>query len=113
MNNPFIVAQRNRLPFILFLFTMSFCTPKTSSTPKTHTVEIINMTFQPEVLQVNKGDTVIFVNKDMVAHDATELNKVWFSPPLNSGDSWKWVADKSADYYCSIHLVMKGKIYIN
>lgn len=71
------------------------------------------MQFQPAELTINKGDTVIFVNKDIVDHDATEVNKAWSSPPLAMGESWKWVATKSADYYCSIHLVMKGKINVN
>lgn len=78
--------------------------------PKRHTVEIIEMQFRPALLEVNKGDTIVFINKDLVDHDVTEVNKAWHSPPLATGDSWKWVATKSADYYCSIHLVMKGQI---
>jgi plastocyanin len=97
---------------IAFIFLLSFCSNKKVA-PKTYTVEIVQMKFQPAVLNVHKGDTVIFVNKDIVDHDATEVNKAWNSPPLATGDSWKWVAEKSSDYYCSIHLVMKGQIIVD
>src|SRR5690606_35917521 len=48
--------------------------------PKIDTIEIIQMQFRPAVLNVRKGDTVIFVNNDIVAHDATEIaNRSWTS----------------------------------
>ena len=33
---------------------------------KTHTVTIEGMRFQPEVLTVARGDTIVWVNKDLV-----------------------------------------------
>jgi plastocyanin len=81
--------------------------------PNTYRVEIIQMQFQPALLKIHKGDTVIFINKDLVEHDVTEVNKAWHSPPLATNRSWKWVATKSADYYCSIHLIMKGQIIVD
>lgn len=81
--------------------------------PKAHTVEIASMEFQPAELTVNKGDTVIFLNKDMVAHDITEdQTKAWSSSTLPPGQSYRLVITQSARYYCSIHPVMKGKIVI-
>jgi plastocyanin len=94
------------------IFLLGFCSPEKVK-PKAYTVEIIQMEFRPAMLKVHKGDTVVFVNKDIVDHDATEVNKAWNSPPLATGDSWKWIATKSADYYCSIHLVMKGQIIVD
>jgi plastocyanin len=76
-------------------------------------VEIKGMKFQPAVLNVQKGDTVTWVNNDMVDHDVTEeSSKEWSSSLLAPGTSWSMVADKSADYYCSIHQVMKGKLVV-
>ncbi len=80
--------------------------------PKTDTVVIDQMKFTPAVVTINKGDTVLFINNDIVAHNATEVNKTWASPTLNNGDSWKIVPDKSAGYFCSIHIVMTGKIVV-
>ena len=36
--------------------------------PKTHTVTIENFGFQPESLTVTRGDTIVWVNKDLVPH---------------------------------------------
>ena len=80
--------------------------------PQTHIVEIKDMKFQPENLQLHKGDTVIWINKDIVAHDVTAVNKAWNSPPLLSDASWKKAITQSDAYYCSIHVVMKGHLTV-
>jgi len=78
-----------------------------------HTVEIAAMKFIPDMLHVHKGDTVAWVNNDMVTHDVTEeVNKLWTSKPLPAGNSWEMVINESASYYCSIHVVMKGMIVV-
>ncbi len=79
---------------------------------RTHTVVIEQMQYKPNEITVSKGDTIIFDNKDIVAHDVTEKNKAWQSPTLNPGDTWTFVPEESADYFCSIHLVMTGKIIV-
>ncbi|WP_026769079.1 plastocyanin/azurin family copper-binding protein [Asinibacterium sp. OR53] len=81
---------------------------------KTYTVEIAQMKFSPATITVDKGDSILFVNHDLVAHDVTEQSKkAWSSSVLQPGASWKMEAVSSADYYCSIHVVMKGKITVN
>jgi plastocyanin len=81
--------------------------------PKVHTVEIKQMKFQPAELIVQKGDTVVWINNDIVAHDVTEEpDKAWTSSVMPVGESWSLVVTQSADYYCSIHVVMKGKLVI-
>lgn len=71
------------------------------------------MKFQPETLRVHKGDIVVFTNKDLVDHDVTALpDSAWTSHPLHTGDSWSWVADKSTDYFCSLHVVMRGRVEV-
>ncbi|WP_266205062.1 plastocyanin/azurin family copper-binding protein [Pontibacter kalidii] len=93
----------------LFLFGATF----SPAPPKVHTVEISQMRFNPDTLVVSKGDTIVFVNKDLVTHDVTEVSgKSWKSPALTSGDTWRMVALKTTDYFCSYHPVMKGKIEV-
>ncbi|NEM97693.1 plastocyanin/azurin family copper-binding protein [Pontibacter burrus] len=105
-------------PIVVFLAGIILYLPVNFTTapiakPQTHVVEIKQMKFNPAELTVNKGDTVVFVNKDVLRHDATETTgKSWKSPALASGQSWKVVATKSASYYCSFHPVMKGKIIV-
>ena len=80
---------------------------------KVHIVEIKQMKFQPAEIKVHKGETVHWINKDITDHDITEQStKAWASSPLASGASWSMVVTKSADYYCNLHQVMKGKIIV-
>ncbi len=80
---------------------------------KSYNVEIKQMQFQPAELLVQKGDTVVWINHDIVAHDITEqAGKLWASGPLAPGKSWSLVVTESSDYYCSIHVVMKGRLIV-
>ena len=101
--------------FLLFLIPFwSSCTfaPERPQ-PKVYTVEIRQMKFQPAEIKVQKGDTVVFINRDFVTHDVTEeSSKSWTSSPLPGGKSWSLAVAKSSSYYCSIHQVMKGKIVV-
>ncbi|GEO04783.1 hypothetical protein AAE02nite_24470 [Adhaeribacter aerolatus] len=84
-----------------------------SKAPKIYTVEIREMKFVPAEIRVNKGDTIVWVNRDMVAHNVTEeKSKAWASPLLPVGKSWKMVASKNSAYFCSLHPVMKGRIAV-
>lgn len=81
--------------------------------PKVHTIEISQMQFKPATLVVSAGDTLVFVNKDMVSHNATEQSGTsWKSPTLASGDSWCMAITKSAAYYCTFHPTMKGEVKV-
>lgn len=95
-----------------FLLFSCKSTEETTAIAK-HTVEIKAMKFQPAELVVKSGDTVVWVNRDIVPHDVTEEpGKAWASSVMPAGASWSLVVTKSADYYCSIHLVMKGKLLV-
>jgi plastocyanin len=95
-----------------FLLLSCKSTPETT-VPSKHIVEIKEMRFQPAELIVKRGDTVVWINQDIVAHDVTEEpGKAWASPVMPTGASWSFVVTKSADYYCSIHVVMKGKLLV-
>lgn len=105
---------------LCFIFLYNSCTTPEEraqevQTPahKVYYVEIKQMQFLPAVITLQKGDTVVWTNQDIVAHDVTEeKNKLWTSGPLATGQSWSLVVTESADYYCSIHVVMKGKLVV-
>ena len=72
------------------------------------------MQFQPAVLTIKKGDTVTWINKDFVDHDVTEEKlRAWKSPILKAGKKFSRVITASTEYFCSIHVVMKGKLKVN
>lgn len=95
------------------IFLMSCNAASThDSKNKIDTVVIQSMKFNPSEITINKGDTIIFINKDFVQHDISNANKKFYSDTINVGKSWKLSIDKSADYFCSIHPSMKGKIEV-
>ncbi|HEY4109119.1 cupredoxin domain-containing protein [Puia sp.] len=121
MRDPAAASRR----FLYLLCTLLFITacnskpdqqptaaPPKAPEPAVYTVEIKDMKFVPDSLVVKKGDEVIFVNRDMVAHCVTEVGKTWTSSAIPGGEDWMLVATRSATYYCAIHMVMKGKIIV-
>lgn len=105
------------IPFI-FLCALIVCVTGCSSEPEKRvpsvdTIMISGMKFMPEELTVQKGDTVVFLNNDMVVHDITQQpDKAWNSSKLNPGQSYKMVVRAGADYNCSIHPTMKGRLIV-
>lgn len=78
-----------------------------------HTVEIKLMKFNPQELTVSKGDTVVWVNNGITAHDVTaQPEPKWTSSSMPTGTSWQMIVNESSEYYCSIHVVMKGKLVV-
>ena len=81
--------------------------------PAVYSIEMSQMKFHPAELTVQKGDSVVFVNHDIVTHDVTEeSSKAWNSSPMAEGQTWTLVASESVNFFCSIHPVMKGKIVV-
>jgi plastocyanin len=115
---------RNSVCFVCTLFLLNSCSSPNGEAAKkeaakeapafsTDTVIVKQMQFTPAVLTVKKGDTVIWINNDLVDHDVTsDESKKFYSDTLRVGKSWKWVAIDSAGYHCSIHPTMKGQILI-
>src|SRR4029079_7967893 len=73
--------------------------------PVVHTVTIDGARFSPAELTVNAGDTIVWVNKDILAHTATTKAAGFDSKVIQPGKSWRFVARKKGDfaYTCSFH----------
>jgi plastocyanin len=82
--------------------------------PKTHTVTIEGMRYQPEVLTVSRGDTIVWVNKDLVPHTATSKAGRFDSKTIQADESWKFTAVKKGDfaYICTFHPTMKAILHV-
>ncbi len=123
MRSRFIILKKI-ICALCFLFFLSNCESSPEAheqepsslikTPnKSYIVEIKKMKFQPAELAVQKGDTVVWVNKDIVVHDVTEeRGKKWTSSALAPGQSWSLIVTQSTNYFCSIHVVMKGTLTV-
>jgi plastocyanin len=82
--------------------------------PKTHTVAIEGMRFLPEVLTVAPGDTIVWVNKDLVPHTATSTAGSFDSKDIQADKSWKFTIRKTGDfaYICTLHPTMKAMLRV-
>jgi plastocyanin len=83
--------------------------------PQRHVVEIRGMAFHPEVLEVRRGDTVVWINRDIVPHTATATRKSgWDTGTLLRGKSGQYVASHGGEdlYVCKLHPVMLGKLIV-
>jgi plastocyanin len=83
---------------------------------QTHTVVIEAMAFTPAVLHIQRGDRIVFQNKDILPHTATAQHRGGFDSGLiKAGESWTFhpAADRGAiDYVCLFHPTMKGRIVL-
>ena len=80
--------------------------------PVTHTVTIDASSYRPARLAVHVGDTVVWVNKDVIPHTATATDKRFDSQTIATGASWRLTieAKGATDYTCLFHPTMTGRI---
>jgi plastocyanin len=73
--------------------------------PVTHTVTIDGARFSPADLTVKAGDTIVWVNKDILAHTATSTDGAFDSKVIRPGQRWKYVVKRKGNfaYTCSFH----------
>lgn len=85
----------------------------TAAAATTHTVVIEAVSYKPETLMVNRGDTVVWVNKDPFPHTVTSKG-AFDSHSIAAGKSWKYTATKPGEftYICTFHPNMKGTLTV-
>ena len=83
--------------------------------PVIHTVTIDAASFSPASLTIRPGDTVHWVNKDLIPHTATAAGKGGFdSGSIAPGKWWRhtFKTKGTLPYVCTFHPTMKGKLEI-
>ncbi len=87
--------------------------PASTSSAK-HTVTIEGMRFQPESLTVARGETVVWVNKDLVQHTATSQAGHFDSKIIEPGNSWQFTPRENGEfaYICTLHPTMKAMLLV-
>ena len=82
--------------------------------PKTHTVNMEGMVFRPKAITVAVGDTIVWVNKDLVPHTATSQAAGFDSASIPAYASWQTRLDRAGDYeyVCSFHPNMKATLQV-
>ncbi len=85
----------------------------TNKGPVEHRVEIKNISFQPQDLDLRAGDTVTWINRDFVPHNVSPGDAGWRSSDMVKGEMFSLVVDDSFSYVCTLHReVMAGTINV-
>jgi plastocyanin len=94
-------------------FLVAAAAPSAAPLPRRHVVEIRGMAFHPAVLTVERGDTVEWVNRDIVPHTATATDSAWTTGALVQGQSGRHVvAGEPGEqrYFCELHPTMEARL---
>jgi plastocyanin len=86
-----------------------------AATPRTHRVEISGFLFRPAEVHVQPGDTIVFINRDVVAHTATSASASWDTGALEKDAARKIVLRTRGahSYICAYHPSMKGRVLVD
>lgn len=81
--------------------------------PVVHTVTIDATSFSPASLTIRPGDTVKWVNKDVIPHTATAKGG-FDSGTIAAGASWRhtFKTKGALPYVCTFHPTMKGTLRV-
>jgi len=82
--------------------------------PRTHAITITQMRFRPVTLTVREGDTVEWVNDDLVPHTATSRQGAFDSDTIATGGRWRWVVRTRGPvaYVCTLHPTMSARLQV-
>jgi plastocyanin len=83
--------------------------------PAKHVVRLEGFGYAPAAIHVAPGDTVVWVNADVVPHTATAGDGAFDSGSIGAGASWKWVAEGRGRhaYRCTFHPTMVGELVVD
>ena len=86
----------------------------TSPTPRSHQVTVSSFRYQADPVNVARGDTVVWVNADMVPHTVTARDGAWDSQSLSPSASWRLVPEEAGryPYFCVFHPNMEGTLVV-
>ena len=82
--------------------------------PIKHTSTIEGTQFQPNVLSVSRGDSIVWTNKDPFPHTVTSKSGGFDSQQIQPGESWTFRPSKAGEfeYVCSLHPTMKAVLRV-
>src|SRR5438445_9393920 len=82
-------AMRSEALLLALALGSTQCAGCAARPPVRHRIVINRFQYQPPVLEISAGDTVEWVNQDIVPHTATAVSRSWDSKSISTGDSWR------------------------
>jgi plastocyanin len=84
--------------------------------PKTYQVTIQGFAFSPFDLKINKGDTVVWTNKDSASHTVvSDTGNELGSSTLSTDQTYSHTFNQAGafNYHCGVHLSMKARVEVS
>ena len=80
-------------------------------------IKMKDIEFQPRQVKLERGATVTWTNRDQVAHDITQGNRVYnefTSGNIEPGQTYRHIFDEPGEvrYRCTIHANMEGEFRV-
>ena len=90
------------------------CAPEAKARPSLRQVIIRDMRYEPAEMTVAVGDTVEWVNRDLVPHTATARSREWDSGNIEADASWRTIPGTRGPlpYACLFHPGMEAKLIV-
>jgi plastocyanin len=90
-------------------------TPAPAVASKTYNVSIQSFAFSQKSINIKKGDTVVWTNKDSAPHTVTGGNGGPASGTLNTGGTYSFTFNSTGtfNYKCTIHPSMTGSVVVS
>lgn len=95
------------------LFGLALALPAAATAAgSTHAVNIEGMRFAPERLEVAVGDSITWINRDVVPHTVTAAGRALESGTIAPGAKWTLRVRTKGEiaYLCRFHPMMKGSL---
>lgn len=83
--------------------------------PEEHVVEMRDLAFADAVVRAAPGDTIRWVNRDIVSHTVTADDGSFDSGEVPPGGEFVWVVegDGPISYICLYHPTMTGRVEVS
>ncbi|HEY3929596.1 MAG TPA: cupredoxin family copper-binding protein [Candidatus Koribacter sp.] len=101
--------------FFALLIVSAFAFAETpTSTSTANTVTIDNFVFQPMTIEIPRGTTVTWINKDDIPHVVASTTGKFKSRAIDTDGTFTFTFSEPGtyEYYCSVHPKMTGKIVV-
>jgi len=108
-----IDSVRSRCSALSDLSSTAFAVLRLSSFTMTSPSFVFTTTRSP-LCTVAPGDTIVWVNKDLVPHTATSKTGGFDSKGIEADESWSYTIRKTGDcaYICTFHPTMKAMLRV-
>jgi len=108
MRNPKLAAV------LLAAGPLLLCGCQDKATGRVYHVEIKGMAYALPELTVSPGDTVVWVNRDIVPHTVTADGRRFDSGSMSPSAEWSFAARERGrfPYACTFHPTMKGVLVV-